>query len=69
MTDDGAMVQEQQVSDAVRIVVLTAGVSEPSSTRLLADRAAQKTMDLIRDAGCSSRSPTSWTTTCSSPNR
>ena len=51
MTNDGAVVQEQQVSGAVRIVVLTAGVSEPSSTRLLADRAAQKTMDLIRDAG------------------
>lgn len=40
-----------QVPDAVSIVVLSAGVSEPSSTRLLADRAAQKTMDLIRESG------------------
>lgn len=40
-----------QGPDAVSIVVLSAGVSEPSSTRLLADRAAQKTMDLIRESG------------------
>lgn len=35
----------------VRLVVISAGVSEPSSTRLLAERAAQKTLDLLRDAG------------------
>ena len=34
----------------VRLVVISAGVSEPSTTRLLADRAAQKTLDLLRDA-------------------
>jgi FMN reductase len=36
---------------AVRIVVISAGVSDPSSTRLLADRTAQKTVDLLRDSG------------------
>jgi len=35
----------------VRLVIVSAGVSEPSSTRLLADRTAQKTIDLLRDAG------------------
>ena len=33
----------------VRLVIVSAGVSEPSSTRLLADRTAQKTIDLLRD--------------------
>lgn len=36
---------------AVRLVVISAGVSEPSSSRLLADRAAQKTVDLLAEAG------------------
>jgi FMN reductase len=36
---------------AVRLVVLSGGVSDPSATRLLADRAAQKTIDHIRAAG------------------
>lgn len=35
----------------VRLVVVSAGVSEPSSTRMLADRTAQKTIDLLRSAG------------------
>ena len=35
----------------VRIVIVSAGVSEPSSTRLLADRTAQKTLDLLRESG------------------
>jgi FMN reductase len=34
-----------------RIVVLSAGVSDPSSTRLLADRIAQKSLDLLGEAG------------------
>jgi FMN reductase len=51
MTHDETLAQGARTPDAVRIVVLTAGVSEPSSTRLLADRAAQKTMDLVREAG------------------
>lgn len=38
-------------SAPLRIVVVSAGVSDPSTTRLLADRAAQKTIDLLRDAG------------------
>ena len=33
----------------MRLIVLSAGVSNPSSTRLLADRTAQKTIDLLRD--------------------
>ena len=34
-----------------RLVVVSAGVSDPSSTRLLADRIAQKAVDTIRDSG------------------
>jgi FMN reductase len=33
----------------IRLIVLSAGVSEPSSTRLLADRITQKALDLLRD--------------------
>jgi FMN reductase len=40
-----------QATDVVRIVTVSAGVSEPSTTRLLADRITQKAMDVIRDAG------------------
>jgi len=41
-------------SDApVTVVVLSAGVSDPSSTRLLADRVAQRTLDVLRDSGTS----------------
>lgn len=40
------------MSDAVlTIAVVSAGVSDPSSTRLLADRIAQKTVDTIRASG------------------
>jgi FMN reductase len=35
----------------VTIAVVNAGVSDPSSTRLLADRIAQRTIDVLRDAG------------------
>src|SRR4051794_5478745 len=35
----------------VTIAVITAGVSDPSSTRLLADRIAQRSVDLLRDTG------------------
>lgn len=35
----------------IRVVVVSAGVSDPSSTRLLADRTAQKVVDLLREAG------------------
>ncbi|MGW3722204.1 CE1759 family FMN reductase [Streptomyces sp. NPDC005133] len=34
-----------------RLVVVSAGVSEPSSTRLLADRTAQKVLDLLLESG------------------
>lgn len=34
-----------------RLAVVSAGVSDPSTTRMLADRAAQKTLDLLREAG------------------
>jgi FMN reductase len=33
------------------LVVVSAGVSDPSSTRLLADRITQKSLDLLREAG------------------
>ncbi|MET8824642.1 CE1759 family FMN reductase [Streptomyces sp. NPDC004610] len=35
----------------VTLVVVSAGVSEPSSSRLLADRTAQKTLDLLHEVG------------------
>ncbi|MFD7754396.1 CE1759 family FMN reductase [Streptomyces sp. NPDC059757] len=35
----------------LRLVVVSAGVSEPSSTRLLADRTAQKVLDLLLESG------------------
>ncbi|MET8327536.1 CE1759 family FMN reductase [Streptomyces sp. NPDC005181] len=38
-------------TSSVTIVVVNAGVSDPSSTRLLADRTAQKTIDTLRDSG------------------
>ncbi|MFF4795352.1 CE1759 family FMN reductase [Streptomyces sp. NPDC001276] len=36
---------------SVSLVVVSAGVSDPSSTRLLADRTAQKAVDLLRESG------------------
>jgi FMN reductase len=35
----------------ITLAVVSAGVSDPSSTRLLADRIAQTTVDTLRDAG------------------
>jgi FMN reductase len=35
----------------VTIAVVNAGISDPSSTRLLVDRAAQRTLDILREAG------------------
>ena len=35
----------------MRLVVVNAGVSDPSSSRLLADRTAQKAIDLLRESG------------------
>jgi FMN reductase len=34
-----------------RLVIISAGISEPSSTRMLADRIAQRTLELLREAG------------------
>jgi FMN reductase len=34
-----------------RLVVVSAGVSDPSSTRLLADRIGQKVVDILRESG------------------
>lgn len=39
------------VPEPLSLVVINAGVSEPSSSRLLADRAAQRTIDLLRATG------------------
>ena len=36
---------------ATTLVVVSAGVSDPSSTRLLADRITQKSLDVLREAG------------------
>jgi FMN reductase len=37
--------------EPARLVVVNAGISDPSSTRLLADRITQKSLDLLREAG------------------
>lgn len=44
-------VETDAAAAPVRLVVVTAGVSDPSTTRLLADRTVQKAIDLLRDAG------------------
>src|ERR1700759_4762867 len=36
--------------EPLRLVLLSAGTGNPSSTRLLGDRIAQKTLDLLREA-------------------
>jgi FMN reductase len=38
-------------ADPKHIVVISAGTSDPSSTRMLADRIAQKSLDVLREAG------------------
>jgi len=43
--------------EPARLVVVSAGVSDPSATRMLADRITQKSIDLLREAG----TPTSAT--------
>ena len=40
-----------QSNEQLTIAVINAGVSDPSSTRLLADRIAQKTVDTLRESG------------------
>jgi FMN reductase len=40
-------------SSAFSLVVVTAGISEPSSTRMLADRVAQKTITMLAEQGFS----------------
>ena len=44
-------VESDAAAAPVRLVVVNAGVSDPSSSRLLADRTAQKAIDLLRDGG------------------
>ena len=44
-------VESDDAADPVRLVVVNAGVSDPSSSRLLADRTAQKAIDLLRESG------------------
>jgi len=55
MTTTTLPTSDRIASDAasapLRLVVVSAGVSDPSTTRLLADRATQKSIDLLRDAG------------------
>jgi FMN reductase len=38
-------------TEPLRLVVVSAGLSDPSSTRLLGERIAQKTLDVLRGAG------------------
>jgi len=40
-----------EAGEPLRLVVVSAGVSDPSSTRLLADRTAQKALDLLSASG------------------
>ena len=34
-----------------RLIVISAGTGEPSSTRMLADRIAQRSLELLRETG------------------
>jgi FMN reductase len=47
-TDHSAIVRP---GTPVAIVVINAGISAPSTTRLLTDRITQRTVDILRDAG------------------
>jgi FMN reductase len=51
VTEDSTL--EESTTEPLRVVVVSAGVSEPSSTRLLADRTAQKVIDRLRESGSS----------------
>jgi FMN reductase len=43
--------EHQPATGPLSLIVVSSGVSEPSSTRLLADRTAQKVLDLLRESG------------------
>lgn len=45
------MTDSEATARSVRLVVISAGVSDPSTTRMLADRAAQASLDRMRQAG------------------
>ena len=55
MTTPSVHTVDHEIADAasepLRLIVVSAGVSDPSSTRLLADRTAQRAIDLLHEAG------------------
>ena len=51
MSEESPGPEKDETAASVDLVVVSAGVSDPSSTRLLADRAAQKTLDLLHASG------------------
>lgn len=55
MTTPSTLVPDPSETDAtappLRLVIVSGGVSTPSTTRLLADRIAQKSIDLLHEAG------------------
>ena len=51
MTTEATPQTSDSAERPARLVIISAGVSDPSSTRLLADRLAQKTVDLLAEAG------------------
>ncbi|MGO4301276.1 CE1759 family FMN reductase [Leifsonia sp. RAF41] len=51
MNTQQAGLRDSVTRPPVQLVILSAGVSDPSSTRLLADRIAQKSADLLRRSG------------------
>ncbi|MDR6973113.1 CE1759 family FMN reductase [Leifsonia shinshuensis] len=55
MNTRGTTPSEGDVRPPVQLVIVSAGVSDPSSTRLLADRVAQKSADLVRRSGREAR--------------
>lgn len=46
-----ALAGPEPTREPLRLVLLSAGTGNPSSTRLLGDRLAQKALDLLREAG------------------
>lgn len=55
MSIDEMSTEEMNTHEPVTIAVVSAGVSDPSSTRMLADRVAQRALDALAAAGTPAR--------------
>jgi FMN reductase len=53
MGNDSVFRSEEDGTTARQLAVISAGISEPSATRMLADRIAQQSLDLLKESGAS----------------